>query len=181
MVGDEGAADRIPEVARTIPSRGEQIVSPTNPRGRHAAPGPGRSARRGSTARRRRTRWLTGVLAAVTALGTPALLAPSASASFASFRTVDPATGFPSSYSDTDGLSLELCPGLPLCLSDTDLVAVHEAGGDAEAFSRAADASPGDLTARTRYTVVLTGGAGAIRDAAGNPLVTTSRSFTTGT
>ena len=116
-------------------------MSPTNPRGRHAAPGPGRSARRGSTARRRRTRWLTGVLAAVTALDTPALLAPSASASFASFRTVDPATGFPSSYSDTDGLSLELCPGLPLCLSDPDLVAVHEAGGDAEAFSRAADAS----------------------------------------
>lgn len=36
------------------------------------------------------------------------------------------------------------------------------------------------LATDTRYTVTLTGGAAAIRDAAGNPLVTTSWSFTTG-
>ena len=41
--------------------------------------------------------------------------------------------------------------------------------------------NPGaDLTAKTRYTATLTGGAGAIRDAAGNPLVTNTWSFTTG-
>ena len=36
------------------------------------------------------------------------------------------------------------------------------------------------LASRTTYTVTLTGGAAAIRDAAGNPLTTTSWSFTTG-
>ncbi|MGY1593837.1 Ig-like domain-containing protein [Geodermatophilus sp. SYSU D00708] len=37
------------------------------------------------------------------------------------------------------------------------------------------------LAARTKYTVTLTGGTTAIRDAAGNPLATTRWSFTTGT
>ncbi|HKG52250.1 MAG TPA: Ig-like domain-containing protein [Actinomycetales bacterium] len=37
------------------------------------------------------------------------------------------------------------------------------------------------LAATTKYTVTLTGGAGAIRDTGGNPLATTSWSFTTGT
>jgi hypothetical protein len=37
------------------------------------------------------------------------------------------------------------------------------------------------LAASTKYTVTLTGGAAAIRDARGNPLTTTSWSFTTGT
>jgi Ca2+-binding RTX toxin-like protein len=37
-----------------------------------------------------------------------------------------------------------------------------------------------NLTSDTRYTVTLTGGAAAIRDAAGNPLATTTWSFTTG-
>ena len=37
------------------------------------------------------------------------------------------------------------------------------------------------LAAKMRYTVTLTGGATAIRDAAGNPLTTTAWSFTTGT
>jgi hypothetical protein len=36
------------------------------------------------------------------------------------------------------------------------------------------------LAANTRFTVTLTGGAGSIRDLAGNPLATTSWSFTTG-
>ena len=36
------------------------------------------------------------------------------------------------------------------------------------------------LAADTRYTATLTGGAAAIRDAAGNPLATTSWTFTTG-
>jgi hypothetical protein len=41
--------------------------------------------------------------------------------------------------------------------------------------------NPGaNLTAKTRYTATLTGGAGAIRDAGGNPLVTKTWSFTTG-
>jgi len=37
------------------------------------------------------------------------------------------------------------------------------------------------LAANTKYTVTLTGGPAAIRDAAGNPLATTTWSFTTGT
>ena len=37
------------------------------------------------------------------------------------------------------------------------------------------------LAASTKYTVTLTGGAGTIRDTSGNPLTTTSWSFTTGT
>jgi hypothetical protein len=36
------------------------------------------------------------------------------------------------------------------------------------------------LAANTRFTVTLTGGTGSIRDLAGNPLATTSWSFTTG-
>ena len=37
-----------------------------------------------------------------------------------------------------------------------------------------------DLSADTRYTVTLTGGASAIRDVAGNPLLNVSFTFTTG-
>src|SRR4051794_17261549 len=91
----------------------------------------------------RSVRSLTGVLAAATALGTAVIFAPSASASVASSGPIDPATNFPSTYTDSNGLALELCLGLPYCLADTDLVAVHEAGGDAEAFYYAADATAG--------------------------------------
>ena len=35
------------------------------------------------------------------------------------------------------------------------------------------------LAANTRFTVTLTGGTGAIKDAAGNPLTTVSWTFTT--
>src|SRR4051812_34042537 len=93
--------------------------------------------------RSRSVRSLTGVLAAATALGTAVIFAPSASASVASSGPIDPATNFPSTYTDGSGLALELCLGLPNCLADTDLVAVHEAGGDAEAFYYAADATAG--------------------------------------
>src|SRR4051794_14854761 len=93
--------------------------------------------------RSRSLRFLTGVLAAATALGTAVIFAPSASASVASSGPIDPATNFPSTYTDSNGLALELCLGLPYCLADTDLVAVHEAGGDAEAFYYAADATAG--------------------------------------
>ena len=36
------------------------------------------------------------------------------------------------------------------------------------------------LASRTTFTVTLTGGTGAIRDTAGNPLTTVSWTFTTG-
>jgi hypothetical protein len=47
--------------------------------------------------------------------------------------------------------------------------------------SRVATLNPGvTLAANTRYTVTVTGGATAIRDTSGNPLVTNSWNFTTG-
>jgi dipeptidyl aminopeptidase/acylaminoacyl peptidase len=49
-----------------------------------------------------------------------------------------------------------------------------------DATTRVATLNPtADLTADTRYTATLTGGTGAIRDLAGNPLATTSWTFTT--
>ena len=49
------------------------------------------------------------------------------------------------------------------------------------ATTRVATLNPNStLASRTKFTVTLTGGATAIRDAAGNPLTTTNWSFTTG-
>src|SRR5215218_9687855 len=86
-------------------------------------------------------RWAIGAAVSAVVVSAVGALAPSASAALASVGPIDPATNFPAHYTDSNGLSLELCLGLPNCLSDTDLVAIHEAGGDAEAFYYAADAS----------------------------------------
>jgi hypothetical protein len=49
------------------------------------------------------------------------------------------------------------------------------------ATTRVATLNPNaTLAANTRFTATLTGGAAAIRDAGGNPIPTTSWSFTTG-
>jgi hypothetical protein len=117
-------------------------MSRTSPRGRHSAPRPPGAARSRTGPRRRSKRALGSLIAAVTAAGVSTIAAPSASASLGSAGPIDPATNFPAYYTD-GGLALELCLGLPFCLSDTDLVAVHEAGGDAEAFYWAADATAG--------------------------------------
>jgi titin len=85
-------------------------------------------------------------VALLTLFGVTAVFAPSASASLTSFGPIDPATNFPTSYTDSNGLSLQLCLGLPNCLADTDFVQIHEDGGDAEAFYYAADATAGPIT-----------------------------------
>ena len=49
------------------------------------------------------------------------------------------------------------------------------------ATTRVATLNPNTtLASRTKFTVTLTGGAAAIRDAAGNPLTTATWTFTTG-
>jgi hypothetical protein len=71
--------------------------------------------------------------------------------------------------------------------SGTTVTLTPAAGGAAvgavvsyNATTRVATLNPNaTLAANTRYTVRLAGGATAIRDAAGNPLVTTNWSFTT--
>src|SRR5215208_3698175 len=93
-----------------------------------AAGSPGRAAR-----------ILAGGASLLTLTGAAVVLAPSASAALSSVGPIDPATNFPAYYTDANGLSLDLCLGLPNCLADTDLVAIHEAGGDAEAFYYSAD------------------------------------------
>ncbi len=97
--------------------------------------------------RRRRRRSLTGLVAATTALGATVLVAPAASAALTSFGPIDPATNFPSYYTDGSGLSLELClAGDPSCLAGPDFVQIHNDGGDAEAFYYALDAEAGPFT-----------------------------------
>jgi methionine-rich copper-binding protein CopC len=91
-------------------------------------------------------RGLAGAVAFVVAIGVGVVLAPSSSAALTSIGPVDPATNFPAYYTDGNGLSLQLCLGLPNCLADTDFVQIHEAGGDAEAFYYAADASTTNFT-----------------------------------
>src|SRR3954452_11449495 len=126
-------------------SRGAFVYSSSTRLTPRSVRGHGDAGAAAAKTRSRSVRFLTGVLAAATALGTAVIFAPSASASasVASSGPIDPATNFPSTYTDSNGLALELCLGLPYCLADTDLVAVHEAGGDAEAFYYAADATAG--------------------------------------
>jgi hypothetical protein len=95
------------------------------------------------------SRWarvLAGGASLLTLTGAAVILAPSASAALSSVGPIDPATNFPAYYTDANGLSLDLCLGLPNCLADTDFVAIHEAGGDAEAFYYAADATTTNFT-----------------------------------
>src|SRR5215210_7889899 len=90
-----------------------------------------------------RKRWSAGVAATAVVLGTMAAIAPSASAALASFGPIDPENNFPAYFADTNGLALEICQdGLPNCLAGPELIKdIHAAGGDAEAFYYAADAS----------------------------------------
>jgi methionine-rich copper-binding protein CopC len=95
-------------------------------------------------------RVLAGTAALLAAVSGSALIAPSASASLAAggVGPIDPATNFPSYFTDTNGLSLQLCQdGLPNCLAGPEQIQdVHAAGGDAEAFYYAADATTTNFT-----------------------------------
>src|SRR5215210_4646632 len=146
---ERGDVIRAPPAGRparsSTPCRREPLVStPSSPlhalQPRHRAgrctdpPPPGR----------RRKRAVTGLVAATTALGATVLIAPSASAALANFGASDPATNFPAWYSDGNGLSLDLCLSNDAkCLATPDLVDVHAAGGDAEAFYYSLDAEAG--------------------------------------
>ena len=111
----------------------------------HGPTGSGRSADRGSTRTSSRThrRWRFTVGVAVTAVVVGALGALSpASAVLAATGVgpIDPVTGFPSSYTDTNGVSLQPClDGLPIC-SGTTADLMDPAGGG-EGFYFSADAT----------------------------------------
>lgn len=87
------------------------------------------------------TRSRAGVLALLITTGALLVASAPAGATLASFAPVDPATGFPASYTDAAGLSLDLClDGPPNCIAATaDLVG---AAPDGEAFYWLADAEP---------------------------------------
>jgi hypothetical protein len=70
--------------------------------------------------------------------------------------------------------------GTTVTLRNTATNALIPAAVTYNAVTRVATLDPTvNLTNNTQYTVTLTGGAAAIRDIAGNPLVTTSWNFTT--
>ena len=71
--------------------------------------------------------------------------------------------------------------GSTFTLKNTSTGATITAVVSYNATTRVATLNPNTtLASRTKFTVTLTGGAAAIRDAAGNPLTTTTWSFTTG-
>ena len=76
----------------------------------------------------------------------------SASAALSSVGPVDPSNNFPSYYKDANGVALQICQdGLPNCLAGPELLQdVHAAGGDAEAFYWAADATRRTSSSTTR-------------------------------
>jgi hypothetical protein len=70
--------------------------------------------------------------------------------------------------------------GTTVTLKNASTGAVIAAGVSYSASTRVVTLNPSPtLAANTRFTVTLTGGAGAIKDAAGNPLTTVSWTFTT--
>jgi methionine-rich copper-binding protein CopC len=70
--------------------------------------------------------------------------------------------------------------GTTVTLKNASTGAVIAAGVSYSASTRIVTLNPSPtLAANTRFTVTLTGGAGAIKDAAGNPLTTVSWTFTT--
>jgi Bacterial Ig-like domain len=93
--------------------------------------------------RRRSTAALAALLTLLTTIGVTSLAAMSpASAVLATtgLGPIDPGTGFPSSYTDTNGLSLQPClDGLPICSATTaDLM---DPAGGGEGFYYSADAT----------------------------------------
>src|SRR4051794_32513491 len=106
------------------------------PLGRGPTPTPGSAAPSG---RRRRRALVAGLAAAAAGLA----MTSSASAAFPSFGPIDPNNNFPASFTDSNGLALEICQdGLPNCLAGPELIQdVHAGGGDAEAFYYSADAT----------------------------------------
>src|SRR4051794_39659013 len=90
--------------------------------------------------RRRGGRILAALVPALLALF---VLSSSASAALTSVGPIDPSNNFPSFYKDANGVALQICQdGLPNCLAGPELLQdVHAAGGDAEAFYWAADAT----------------------------------------
>src|SRR4051794_27814113 len=106
------------------------------PLGRGPTPTPGSAAPSG---RRRRRALVAGLAAAAAGLA----MTSSASAAFPSFGPIDPNNNFPASFTDSNGVALQICQdGLPNCLAGPELIQdVHAAGGDAEAFYWAADAT----------------------------------------
>ena len=99
---------------------------------------PATSAGKSSGTRRRR--WSAVAAVGAVVAGSLGAFAAPASAALSAVGPIDPATHFPAYYTDTNGLSLALCLG-PNCLTDTNFVADHEAGLDAEAFYYSADAA----------------------------------------
>ncbi|WP_139980359.1 choice-of-anchor D domain-containing protein [Nocardioides litoris] len=95
-----------------------------------------------------RRRRLASLLALPLALALPVVGSPSADAALGgTIGDIDPATGFPSFYTDTDGLALQLCldDSLEKCLStQADLLGNGAAG---EAFYAIATADVGGFTA----------------------------------
>jgi hypothetical protein len=76
------------------------------------------------------------------------LVPTAAQATLSGVGPIDPGTSFPSYYSDSQGLRLELClTNATICLTGADgLVPAHAAGGDGEAFYWAADATVAGIT-----------------------------------
>ena len=118
----------------SIPVRDAEAPAGQRPVGASVPSGP--SSRRGR-------RVLAGALAFMTTLGGAVMLAPSASAALSAAGPIDPANNFPSYYTDANGLQLQICQdGAPNCLAGPEQIQdVHAAGGDAEAFYYAADAT----------------------------------------
>src|SRR4051812_30006585 len=87
------------------------------------------------------------VVSVALALMAVAILTSSASAALKSASPVDPDTGFPAFYTDSNGLALQPClDGLPNCLAArAGLIDAHLAGGDGEAFYYSADADVGPI------------------------------------
>ena len=104
-----------------------------------------------------RLRLTAAVAAASLAVGLFGALSPASAALPATgLGAIDPATGFPSSYTDGNGLSLQQClDGLPICSATPSTLLA--ADGSGEGFYFVADASLTDAAISVKYHTGLEG------------------------
>ncbi|GAB3872008.1 fibronectin type III domain-containing protein [Terrabacter terrigena] len=114
-------------------------------------------ASRGPSSIGRRLRLTAAAAATSLAVGLFGALSPaSAALPPTGLGAIDPATGFPSSYTDGNGLSLQPClDGLPICSTTT--AGLLASDGSGEGFYFVADASLGDGTVAFKYHSALEG------------------------
>ena len=96
-------------------------------------------------------------------------------------RTGNITATFSEPVSDVRGAVVSGTPAATFTLTNATTGTPVKAQVSYNATTRVATLNPDStLAARTRFTVTLTGGTGAIRDTAGNPLTTVTWTFTTG-